>query len=870
MDHSDTVEQGTAMTESTLPTDEELTARFSANALEVLKRRYLRKDGDGTPIETVAGMFSRIAHHIAAAEQSWNGDAEDAEPRFYRLLTDLRFVPNSPTFTGAGTPLGQLAACFVLPIEDDMGRDPGGIFQALRDAALIQQTGGGNGFSFSRLRPKHSLVISSMGRATGPIGFLRVYDKAFGEIAQGGTRRGANMAVLRVDHPDVEEFITCKTSENAITNFNISVGVLDAFLEAVEADATWELHFPDVHHPAYRDFRGGFEAAVEAGIPLQTYKEISARELFNSIVQQAWSNGEPGMLFLDKAQEDHPLPNLGRYESTNPCGEQFLMPYENCCLGSLNLVRHLTIDEEGTPLIDWDAMAATIVDSVRFLDDVVTANAYVPAVPQLKEAAHRARRIGLGIMGLADALFHLGIRYGSLEAQEFSAQLMEFMRYHAMLASIDLAAERGPFPAIKGSVYDPEALAWRPRPWPEWLGGGPSHDWGRPGLDWDQVLAGMAAHGIRNSTQLTIAPTGTIATVAGIEGYGCEPVFALAYTRYVHEADEKLPLHYVSPRFEAALAATDIDAESREALLARVRASGSCQGIDEIPQEIRDVFVVSSDIEAEGHIRMQAALQLFVDASISKTVNFRADATPQDVADAFMLAWRLGCKGLTVYVAGSREKEVLETEATRQQKRGDADDATASLDHAIQLATPERAPAHHPYATKRPRPKSLPGITYQAQTPLGTAYVTVNTNGEEQPFEVFLNVGKAGSDTAAVAEAIGRLISLALRLPSPMAPRERLEEIVEQLSGIGGGRPMGFGHNRVLSLPDGVANVLEAYLGETEETDDEHPVRPVHAELSQPSLALFQVGDLCPACGQAALVNTEGCSRCYACGHSEC
>ena len=361
---------------------------------------------------------------------------------------------------------------------------------------------------------------------------------------------------------------------------------------------------------------------------------------------------------------------------------------------------------------------------------------------------------------------------------------------------------------------------------------------------------------------------------AGIEGYGCEPVFALAYTRYVQEADEQIQLLYVSPRFEAALEAAGLDEETRTGVLELVRKTGSCEGVEQVPEEIRDVFVVSGDIEAEGHIRMQAALQLFVDASISKTVNFPADAKPEDVAEAFLLAWRLGCKGLTVYVAGSRQNEVLETVATQQQKIGGQggralEGAAASSDpvKASHLELPR--PAATVYAPIRPRPRSLAGVTYQAQTPLGTAYVTINTYGEDQPFEVFLNVGKAGSDTAAVAEAIGRLISLSLRLPSPLAPRERLAEIVRQLSGIGGRRPMGFGHNRVLSLPDGVANILETYLQETEEAEQERPRRTAH-EPTQPSLALFQVGDLCPACGQAALVNTEGCRRCYACGHSEC
>jgi len=854
-----------------LLSEEELEAQFSENALEVLRRRYLRKDAEGQPSENIAEMFRRVARHVAAAEETLQGNPEEAEDLFYKLLTHLRFIPNSPTFTGAGTPLGQLAACFVLPVEDDMGREPGGIFQTLRDAALIQQTGGGNGFSFSRLRPKNSLVVSSMGRATGPVGFLRVYDKAFGEIAQGGTRRGANMAVLRVDHPDIEEFVTAKTSEEAITNFNISVGVLDDFMSAVEEDAQWDLRFPDVAQPAYRHFRGTFEAAVEKGIPLKRYKTVRARDLFERIVYQAWRNGEPGLLFLDTAQRDHPIPSLGRYESTNPCGEQFLMPYENCCLGAINLARHLGIDENTQqPRIEWSEIARTVHIAVRFLDDVVTANAYVPAVPQLKEAAHRARRIGLGILAFADLLYHMGVRYGSPEAQELAAQLMEFIRYHAMLASIELARARGPFPAIEGSVYDPKALTWQPPSWPDWLGGGPTHDWGRPPIDWTKVLAGIAEHGIRNAAQLTIAPTGTIATVAGAEGYGCEPVFALAYTRYVHEADEVLPLRYVSPRFKQALTDAGVDESTQAAILEQVSLTGSCQNVMDVPEMIRKTYVVASDIAAEEHIRMQAAFQVFVDASISKTINFPPTTTPDDIADAFKLAWKLGCKGLTVYVAGSRDKEVLETQETRQRKEGQSKESNEDGDGGTSLAPSQMQPGPQPAIHVRPRPRSLRGITYQSQTPLGTAYVTININGDDQPFEVFLNVGKAGSDTAAVAEAIGRLISLVLRLPSPMPPRERLEKVVQQLSGIGGRRSMGFGHSRVLSLPDGVAHVLDSYLRETEEDTETQPSTASEPVPSQPSLALFQVGDLCPACGQAALVNEEGCRRCYACGHSEC
>ncbi len=848
-------------------TEEALRAQFSDNALTVLKRRYLRKDERGEPVETLSQMFRRVARHVAQAETVMGGDTKEAEELFYRLLTRLRFIPNSPTFTGAGTPLGQLAACFVLPIKDDMGRIEGGIFQSLRDAALIQQTGGGNGFSFSRLRPKNTIVKSSMGKATGPVGFLRVYDVAFGEIAQGGTRRGANMGVLRIDHPDIESFITSKTDENAITNFNLSVGMLDAFMEAVEKDTMWPLRFPDVLHPRYRHFHGTLEEAEEAGIPIKTHREVRARELFQKIVHQAWRNGEPGMLFLDTANRDNPVPHLGRYESTNPCGEQFLLPYESCCLGSINLARHLGHTEDGQPGVDWAKLAESVHAAVRFLDDVVEANGYVPSVPQLKEAAQRSRRIGLGIMGLADLLYHMRIPYGSEEGQELSAQLMEFIRYEAMLASIDLAKARGPFPAIEGSIYDPANVTWRPPSWPDWLGGGPRHDWGRPPIRWEKVLEGLHRHGIRNAAQLTIAPTGTIATVAGAEGYGCEPVFALAYTRHVHEADRIIPLRYVSKAFTRALEEAGLDETTRERIFDQVALTGSCQQVEEVPEALRRVFVVAADVPAEGHVRMQAALQIFTDASISKTINFPADASEEEVAKAFKLAWRLGCKGLTVYVAGSREHEVLETEATRKAKSGEHEQESAPSKETSPCAPPEMKPWEGP--SIRPRPPRLVGRTYRMPTPVGAAFITINSNGHDQPFEVFINVAKAGSETAAMAEAIGRLISLVLRLPSPMEPIDRLEEVMGQLRGIGGGRPLGFGHNRVLSLPDGVARALQTYLrefeGEIDADDEEKEATP-----SPVQQALFPTGDLCPVCGQPTMVYTEGCRRCYSCGHSEC
>jgi len=840
---------------------------LTENARQVLIRRYVRRNPDGTPAETVEGMFWRVAYAVAQVEKQWSEDVIGIAIQYYELLTSRCFFPNSPTFTGAGTPLGQLAACFVLPISDDMGRRSTGIFQTLRDAALIQQTGGGNGFSFSRLRPKGALVKSSAGQATGPVGFLRVYDKAFGEVAQGGTRRGANMAVLRVDHPDIEEFITCKTDENAITNFNISVGITDAFMKAVIQGADWELRFPDVTAPEYKDFDGTLEQAEAAGIPIKVYKVVKARELFEKIVRQAHHNGEPGVLFLDAANLTNPVPHLYPLEATNPCGEQWLGPYENCCLGSLNLAQHFAPNHQ----VDWEKLQRNVELATRFLDDVVDANAYVPAVPQLREAAMKARRIGLGIMGLADLMYHVGIRYGSPEGQEFASQVMEFIRFHAMRASIQLAKERGPFPAIKGSIYDPENLTWKP-PTPLFPY---TRNWNRPFIDWQEIVAGIRQYGIRNAAQTTVAPTGTIATVAGCEGYGCEPVFALAYIRHVNDNGKDLQLHYTSPLFEKALIEAGLNEETRNRIIDHVIEYGTCQDLEEVPEEIRRVFVVSTDVTAEEHVRMQAAMQAFVDNSMSKTINFPANATVEDVMIAYQLAWQLGCKGITVYVTGSREKVVLETKSTAKKKAQEESGGYS----AEQIALWQEQ--------KKPRPRALHGYTYSINTPLGKAFITINENGGNQPFEVFINTAKAGSDTAAVSEAIGRLISYILRLASPVPPRERLKEVWRQLSGIGGGRSLGFGPNRVRSLPDGVAQVLAEYL-ENKEVHEEssYPQMPTleldldvertngnspgSSSTSSAETSRLQIGDLCPECGQAAVVNEEGCRKCYACGYSEC
>ncbi len=842
---------------------------LSDNARTVLAKRYLRRGQDGQPAETVEEMFWRVAWNIAEPESGWGGDRQAVAEQFFYMLTERRFFPNSPTFTGAGTPLGQLAACFVLAIDDDMGRTPDGIFMTLRNAALIQQTGGGNGFAFSRLRPKGALVRSSNGDATGPVGFLRVFDQAFGEIAQGGSRRGANMGVLRVDHPDIREFITCKVDENQITNFNISVGITDDFMRAVREDGMYDLVDPS------------------SG---EVWETVRARDIFGQIVKYAHHNGEPGMLFLDAANRDNPVPHLYTLEATNPCGEQWLGPNESCCLGSVNLALHITPDGR----VDWEGLRETVTLATRFLDDVVDANAYVPAVPALKEAAQRVRRIGLGIMGLSDMMYALGVRYGSEEGQEFAGQVMEFVHYHCMRASIELARERGPFPGYRGSVYDPGDLKWQP-PTPLFPY---TRDWGRPTPDWGAVVEGLKRHSIRNGAQTTIAPTGTISTVAGCEGYGCEPVFALAYTRYFDDKGVRRELQYTSPAFERALVEAGLDEEARRRVVEHVNLTGTCQDLPDLPESIRHTFVVASDITPEEHVRMQAALQRFVSNSISKTCNFPATATEDDVARAFMLAWELGCKGLTVYVAGSREKVVLETAETAKQRQeakqsemsttsepNGSDPAARSAPEPAgpvpaaeakgSAAAPgQQLPLYH--EPKKPRARMLPGETFRIETPLGTTFVTVNRNGGDEPFEVFIHTSKAGSETAAVSEAIGRLVSYILRLNSPVSPTDRLREVVRQLGGIGGDRPMGLGPNRVRSLPDAVAQVLEEYLQMVDERQQHEASQP--AAPIQPELPLGRIGksptgatfELCPSCGMASLAREEGCVKCYSCGYSEC
>ena len=571
-------------------------------------------------------------------------------------------------------------------------------------------------------------------------------------------------------------------------------------------------------------------------------------------------------------------------------GEQWLGPYENCCLGSVNLTEHVTTNADGAPVVDWALLRRSVEESTHFLDNVVTANAYVPSIPEVAAAAYRARRIGLGIMGLGDMMYKLGIRYGSEEGQEFAAQIMEFVRFHSMAKSIELAKERGTFQAFAGSIYDDK------QPYPEgphmqWQTPKPlvpfTRDWTRPTLDWAEITEGIRRYGIRNAAQTTVAPTGTIATVCGCEGYGCEPVFALGYVRHFKDGDKDVELAYTSPLFDQALDATDLSEARKAAIKQHAATYGSCQTIEDLPEHLRHTFVVSSDIAADEHVRMQAAIQAFVDNSISKTCNFPEGATEEDVAKAYQLAWELGCKGLTVYVTGSRQQVVLETKATQQQKKSESEPAAATNGtrdgetnghangatngttngHAATNSKSEvrTGEVAKPMMLKRPRPRRLQGSTYRKETPLGSAYITVNSDERNEPFEVFLNVGKAGSEVAAVSEAMGRLISLVLRMPASLPASERLRWVMDEMAGIGGGRPLGFGANRVRSLPDGIAQVLAEHLSELPAV-----VRELEAEQLALPIAQRPIGDICPECGEASFLNVEGCRKCHVCGYSEC
>ena len=736
------------------------------SAMTVLEKRYLIKDENGRPTETVEELFKRVASTIASADERYSDfDKEKSEKEFFDMISGLDFLPNSPTLMNAGRLLGQLSACFVLPVGDSMEE----IFETIKQAALIHKSGGGTGFSFSRLRQKGSTVNSTGGVASGPISFMRVFNTATEAVKQGGTRRGANMGMLRIDHPDILEFIDCKSDGSEITNFNISVAITEKFMEAVENGTDYELIEPNT------------------GNSIAT---LSARDVFEKIVSAAHKNGEPGIVFIDRLNRANIVPTVGEIEATNPCGEQPLLPYESCNLGSINLVNMLKQGENGKYEIDFDKLADTTKKAVHFLDNVIDVNNY--PLEEIDRMTKSTRKIGLGVMGFADMLLMLGIPYNSEEGVATAEKIMGFINDTAKAESRVLAETRGAFPLFEQSIYKDETP-------------------------------------IRNGTVTTIAPTGTLSIIAGVSS-GVEPAFAYVFIRNVMDGTELIE---VNPILKNELIRRGIYSDE---LMKKIAAEGSLSHIPGIPDDMKKVFVSAHDVSPLWHVKMQAAFQRHIDNAVSKTVNFPSSATKEDVKEVYKLAYKLGCKGVTIYRDGSRDSQVLNVGKVNKK---------------------EEAPVFGKIEP-RMRPSITQGFTEKVKIGCGNLYITVNYD-ENGICEVFTNTGRHGG-CPSQSEATSRLTSIALR--SGIS----IDAILEQLKGIRCPSTIRQQGMSVTSCPDAIAKTIEKVI--KSQKIGINPATLKEIQSSEPVLDKTKMR-FCPECG-AKVEHEGGCVICRNCGYSKC
>ena len=822
--------------------------KLSENSWYIGKTRYAKRDAKGNPIETPKELFWRVAYNIATAERLYGASEKDhiaTATKFYKLMSTRKFLPGTPVLLNAGKPKQQLSSCFVLPIPDNLE----GILQTASDMALIHKSGGGTGFSFSQLRPRNDILSSSGGTTTGPVSFMQMYNDITSSIRQGGVRRGANMGILAYNHPDILLFAIYKLDEFSLTNFNISISAEKAFFDQIKIDKTIladdyekDLDFEELVNEAREALKTRdmdlkqlnlgkvfdkltdwcAETTPGYGYDLinprngQACGHLNAKKVFDLITRFAWQYGDPGMIFFDKINSSraNPTPQLGMIEATNPCGEQPLLPYDACNLGAINLA--LFTDNND---FDWEALRLAIHSSVNFLDDALDMNEY--PIDKVRDMVRKIRRIGLGIMGFADALLEMNIGYNTERGIEMAEQVMGFIQKEADIASSKLALTRGVFPAFPGSIYD------------------------KP----DEIKP-------RNGARTTIAPTGTTSMLADTSS-GCEPLFAITYAKNTIEGKR---MFQTSPYFVAALKKYGIYSEE---ILEEIQENKGCiQNIAKIPDELKEVFVVASDITPEWHIKIQAAFQKHIDSAISKTINFSNDATIEDVRNAYIMAFEADCRGITIYRDGSREKQILET----KKESSYYDKMSGAKVEAIDVV-------NMPPLGFRKRPSVLNGRTHRIETPLGTAFVSINEDPAGSIFEVFVNVGHAGSDIAADAEAIGRLISLAFRIPTDFSSAEIAQKVISQLRGIGGSSSTGFGVERVRSMADAVAKAIEQHQATrvipTTNIVEATQVETAPLVFEAPKIN-HKMTDMCPECGSASLRFIEGCRKCESCGFSKC